>query len=76
VVVGVGAEPIQASALDRALQGHASGIAMDSEDTLNFSVLSGVRAKIEQMPLERANEAYARMMSAEARFRMVLTTGL
>lgn len=81
VVVGVGAEPIQVGALDliggsRTLKGHASGIAMDSEDTLSFSVLSGVRAKIEAMPLERANEAYARMMSAEARFRMVLTTGL
>lgn len=81
VVVGVGAEPLQVSALDliganRTLKGHASGIAMDSEDTLSFSVLSGVRAQIEAMPLERANDAYARMMSAEARFRMVLTTGL
>jgi D-arabinose 1-dehydrogenase-like Zn-dependent alcohol dehydrogenase len=81
VVVGVGAEPLQASALDligarRALKGHASGIATDSEDTLSFSVLSGVRARIEAMPLEQANQAYARMMAAEARFRMVLTTGL
>jgi len=81
VVVGVGSEPIQASALDliggyRGLRGHASGTAMDSEDTLEFSRLSGVRAQIETMPLERANEAYARMMSAQARFRMVLTTGL
>jgi D-arabinose 1-dehydrogenase-like Zn-dependent alcohol dehydrogenase len=79
VVVGVGAEPIQVSALDlipgnRSIKGHASGTAIDSEDTLNFSVLSGVRARVETMPLERAAEAYERMMSAQARFRMVLTT--
>jgi len=80
IVVGVGAEPLQVSSLDligarRTIKGHASGIAMDSEDTLNFSMLSGVRAKIETMPLEKANEAYDRMMAAKARFRMVLTTG-
>lgn len=80
LVVGVGNEPIQVNALDliggyRSVSGHASGIATDSEDTLQFSVLSGVRAQIETTPLERANEAYARMMSAKARFRMVLTTG-
>jgi D-arabinose 1-dehydrogenase-like Zn-dependent alcohol dehydrogenase len=79
VVVGVGAEPIKVSAVDlipgnRVIKGHASGTAIDSEDTLNFSVLSGVRARIETMPLERAAEAYERMMSAQARFRMVLTT--
>jgi D-arabinose 1-dehydrogenase-like Zn-dependent alcohol dehydrogenase len=80
MIIGVGVEPIQVSALDviatnRAVQGHASGAAIDSEDTLNFSVLSGVRPRIEVMPLEKATEAYDRMMSAEARFRMVLTTG-
>jgi len=79
VVVGVGAEPIKVSARDlipgnRTIKGHASGTAIDSEDTLKFSVLSGVRARIEMMPLERAAEAYERMMSAQARFRMVLTT--
>jgi D-arabinose 1-dehydrogenase-like Zn-dependent alcohol dehydrogenase len=79
VVIGVGAEPIKVSASDlipgnRVIKGHASGTAIDSEDTLKFSVLSGVRARIETMPLERAAEAYERMMSAQARFRMVLTT--
>jgi D-arabinose 1-dehydrogenase-like Zn-dependent alcohol dehydrogenase len=80
VIVAVGAEPIQVSAHDlipinRSIKGHASGIATDSEDTLRFSVLTNVRARIETMPLERAAEAYERMMSAKARFRMVLTTG-
>lgn len=46
------------------------------EDTLAFSALSGVRPTIETMPLERAAEAYDRMMRNEARFRMALTTGL
>jgi D-arabinose 1-dehydrogenase-like Zn-dependent alcohol dehydrogenase len=50
-----------------------SGTCADSEDAMRFSVLTGVRAMIETMPLERANEAYARMMSGAARFRMVLT---
>lgn len=81
VIVGVGSEPVQVSALDliganRTIKGHASGASIDSEDTLKFSVLSGVRPTIETMPLERAGEAYDRMMRAEARFRMVLTTGL
>lgn len=80
MIIGVGGEPIQVSALDviatnRTVQGHASGAAIDSEDTLNFSVLSGVRPKIEVMPLEQVTEAYDRMLSAKARFRMVLTTG-
>lgn len=81
IVIGVGAEPIQLSAIDlipanRTVKGHASGAAIDSEDTLNFSVLSKVRPMIETMPLERASEAYDRMMAAKARFRMVLITGL
>ncbi len=78
IIIGLGSEPIHLSALDlvvgsRTVKGHASGASIDSEDTLNFSVLSGVRAKIEKMPLERVAEAYERMMKAEARFRMVLT---
>ncbi len=80
VVVGIGAEPIKVSTLDlvggsRSVKGHASGAAIDSEDTLDFSVLTGVEAMIETMPLERAAEAYDRMMSSKARFRMVLTMG-
>ena len=80
VVIGVGADPIQVSAVDliatnRTIQGHASGASIDSEDTLKFSVLAAVRPMIETMPLERAAEAHEKMMAAKARFRMVLTTG-
>ena len=80
IVVGVGAEPIQVNAMDliatnRTIHGHASGASIDSEDTLKFSVLAAVHPMIETMPLERAAEAYEKMMSAKARFRMVLTTG-
>ena len=80
VVVGVGADPIQISAFDlimgsRTVVGHASGASIDSQDTLAFSALSGVRPTIETMPLERASEAYDKMMRNEARFRMVLTMG-
>jgi D-arabinose 1-dehydrogenase-like Zn-dependent alcohol dehydrogenase len=60
----------------RSIQGWPSGTSIDSEDTLAFSALTNVRPMIETMPLERAPEAYERMMSGEARFRMVLTTGL
>ena len=55
--------------------GHPSGTSKDSEDTLNFSRITGVRPMIETMPLEKAAEAYEKMMSNDARFRMVLTTG-
>ena len=55
--------------------GWYSGTSIDSQDTLNFSVLTGVRAMIEVFPLERVTEAYERMMSGKARFRVVLTTG-
>ena len=54
--------------------GHSTGTSIDSQDTLAFSVLSGVRPMIETVPLARAAEAYARMMRGDARFRMVLTT--
>jgi D-arabinose 1-dehydrogenase-like Zn-dependent alcohol dehydrogenase len=50
-----------------------SGTATDSEDTMNFSVLTGVRAWMETMPLERVSEAFQRMLDGTARFRMVLT---
>ena len=48
---------------------------MDSEDTLNFSALSGVKPMIETYPLDHAAEAFDRMMSGKARFRVVLATG-
>jgi D-arabinose 1-dehydrogenase-like Zn-dependent alcohol dehydrogenase len=80
VVVGVGADPIQIAPFDlingsRTVVGHASGASIDSQDTLAFSALSGVRPTIETMPLDRAAEAYDKMMRNEARFRMVLTMG-
>lgn len=80
VVVGVGADPIQISPIElinasRTVVGHASGASIDSQDTLAFSALSGVRPTIETVPFERAAEAYDKMMRNEARFRMVLTTG-
>jgi alcohol dehydrogenase/propanol-preferring alcohol dehydrogenase len=80
IVVGASAEPIQVTPIQlifgrRSIQGWPSGTSIESEDTLAFSALSGVRPMIETMPLERAAEAYDRMVSGAARFRMVLTTG-
>lgn len=78
IVVGVDAKPIQILPLQligasRSIVGHAAGASIDSQDTLAFSTLSGVRPMIETMPLAHAAEAYDRMMRGEARFRMVLT---
>lgn len=78
VVVGASTEPIEVTPIQlimgrRRIQGWASGIPTDSEDTLRFAELTGVRPMIEKYPLEKANEAYARMMSGKAEFRVVLT---
>jgi alcohol dehydrogenase/propanol-preferring alcohol dehydrogenase len=59
----------------RSIKGWYSGTSIDSEDTLAFSAGTGVRPMTETFPLERASEAFDRMMSGEARFRVVLTTG-
>lgn len=59
----------------RAVKGWYSGTSLDSQDALRFSSLTGVRSMNEVMPLERVNEAYERMMSGKARFRVVLTMG-
>jgi D-arabinose 1-dehydrogenase-like Zn-dependent alcohol dehydrogenase len=59
----------------RTVTGWPSGTGMDSEDTLKFSVLTGVRPMVETYPLEQAEEAYNRMMGGKARFRVVLTIG-
>ncbi|MGA9860274.1 MAG: alcohol dehydrogenase [Solirubrobacteraceae bacterium] len=80
IVVGASMDPIAipAAALiggSTTIAGHASGTARDSEDTLNFSALAGVAPMIETLPLEQAAEAYEKMISGDARFRMVLTTG-
>ena len=60
----------------RSVEGWASGTSKDSEDTLGFSAMAGVKPMIETYPLEKAAEAYERVMSGKARFRVVLTTGL
>jgi D-arabinose 1-dehydrogenase-like Zn-dependent alcohol dehydrogenase len=79
VVIGA-ADSIQVSPLllimgARAIKGWYSGTAIDSQDTLRFSVLTGVRSMNEVFPLEKVSEAYDRMASGKARFRVVLTTG-
>ena len=77
LVVGASPEPIEVSPLQligkrRSVAGWPSGRAADSEDTMRFSVLEDIRPMIETFPLERAAEGYARMMSGDARFRVVL----
>src|SRR6267143_6337592 len=78
LVVGAGQGPIEASPIQllfgrRSVKGWSSGIPTDSEDTLRFAELTGVRPMIEKYPLEKAADAYARMMSGKAQFRVVLT---
>jgi alcohol dehydrogenase, propanol-preferring len=78
IVLGVGPEPIQVSTMDlifgsRKLEGALTGNPATGDETLRFSALAGVAAMIETVPLEKAAEAYARMMAGKARFRMVLT---
>lgn len=80
LIVGAPAEPFPVSALPliigrRSINGWPSGTARDSEDTLNFSVLSGVRPMIETFPLSKVAEAYDSMKTGKARFRAVLTMG-
>jgi D-arabinose 1-dehydrogenase-like Zn-dependent alcohol dehydrogenase len=80
VVIGASDEPIEAPPAlmilgRRSLIGWPAGTSMDSQDTLSFSVLSGVRSMNEVFPLERAAEAYDHMMGGKAKFRCVLTTG-
>jgi propanol-preferring alcohol dehydrogenase len=67
--------PLQLIGGRKSIQGWPGGTAKDSEDTLRFSSLSGVRPMIERYPLERAAEAYDQMISGRARFRVVLTMG-
>lgn len=67
--------PITLITGDRSVQGWYSGTSIDSQDTLAFSARTGVKSMNEPFPLERANEAYARMESGQARFRVVLTMG-
>ena len=78
VAIGVTPEPLPISPLDLinaglSVTGHPSGTARDVEETMHFALQSGVRARIEEMPLERAADAYASMDAGRARYRMVLT---
>src|SRR5215467_12269821 len=78
LVVGASADPISVTPIQlimerRSIRGWPSGTGRDSEDTLKFCALTGVRPMIETLPLEQAAAGYERMLSGKARFRMVLT---
>ena len=80
VVLGAAHEPLEVTAISlimarRSVAGWPSGSSIDSQDTMAFCALTGVRSMNEVLPLDRAGEAYERMMSGKARFRVVLTTG-
>jgi len=78
VVIGASEDPIEVPSIQlimgkRRIQGWSAGIPTDSEDTLRFAEMTGVRPMIEKYPLAKAAEGYARMMSGKAEFRVVLT---
>jgi D-arabinose 1-dehydrogenase-like Zn-dependent alcohol dehydrogenase len=78
VALGAAMEPMEVSpialiAQSRIVAGHPSGTSKDSEDTLRFAALAGVKPMTEPMPLAEAAAGYERMMSGAARFRVVLT---
>ena len=80
VLLGVPDKPLEINSIpvilgERTVAGWPSGTGMDSEDTLNFSALFGVKPKIETYTLDKAPEAFDRMMSGKALFRVVITTG-
>ena len=80
IIVGLSEEPVEVPIAQfimgrNSVQGWPSGTSADSQDTLAFSALTGVKPMIEEFPLARAAEAYDRMMSGAARFRVVLKTG-
>jgi D-arabinose 1-dehydrogenase-like Zn-dependent alcohol dehydrogenase len=78
LVIGAAFDPIEVTPVqlimgNKSIEGWASGTPADSDDTLRFAELTGVRPMIETYPLEKAADAYARMMSGKAEFRVVLT---
>jgi D-arabinose 1-dehydrogenase-like Zn-dependent alcohol dehydrogenase len=82
IVVGIpaGSDPIEVTPAQlcfgsRSIEGALTGSAIDNEDTLAFSALENIRPMIETVPLEKAADAYGRMLRNEVRFRMVLLTG-
>ena len=79
VVIGADAEPLGISPNQlllsaKIVRGHPSGTSQDVQETMAFSALRGIRPMVETMPLDQAGEAYQKMLSGAARFRMVLTT--
>lgn len=79
VVIGADTEPLgispnQLLMSGKVVRGHPSGTAQDVQDTLAFSALHGIRPMTEVVPLDQADQAYQKMLSGAARFRMVLTT--
>ena len=80
VVIGASADPIEVSTTllilgKRTIKGWSAGTPTDSEDTLRFAEAAGIRPMIEKYPLENAAEGYARMMSGDAQYRVVLAIG-
>lgn len=78
LLVGASMEPMEVTPVSlimarRSVKGSPSGTAMDSQDCLEFSALTGIRPMIEKFSLDNASQAYERMMSGKARFRAVLT---
>ncbi|MFE7776297.1 alcohol dehydrogenase [Streptomyces sp. NPDC057445] len=79
VIIGADVEPLgispnQLLLSGKVIRGHPTGTAQDVQDTMAFSALQGIRPMVETVPLGQADEAYRKMMSGAARFRMVLTT--
>ncbi|MEU9123201.1 alcohol dehydrogenase [Streptomyces sp. NPDC048506] len=80
VVIGavpdpMGISPVQLIMRATTARGHPSGTAQDVQDTMAFSALHGIRPTVEIVPLSQVTEAYQKMLSGAARFRMVLTNG-
>ena len=80
IILGVPEKPLELDTVPlilgrRSVVGWPAGTGMDSEDTLNFSALTGIKPMLEVYPLEQATEAFDRMMSGKARFRVVLAIG-
>jgi D-arabinose 1-dehydrogenase-like Zn-dependent alcohol dehydrogenase len=81
LIVGAAEKPIQfnstqAISFRSGLRAWYSGTSMDSQETMAFSALSGVRPMVQTFPLEKYQEAYDAMMNSTVRFRAVITTGL
>jgi len=79
-IIGAAAEPMPISPFQllgqsRRIVGHPSGTSLEAEETMEFTALTGIHPMTETVPLEEAQRAYERMLSGDARFRMVLVSG-